>query len=434
MVGNNLANLNTVGFKESTISFADVFGQAFSTLGTPQSGTTATTGLGAQVGSVRENMSQGSVQVTNNPLDVDIQGKGFLVVKNNDGKFYTRAGNLHLDANGYVVSDNGSTVQGYVRNAATGKIDPILGLNSIRMPAGVDNPVATSSFELGMNLDANAADGAQFSAPIQIYDSLGKSHIATMTLQKEVSGGSTPSTLWRFDITIPNNEMAGVAASDTSKFSLITGAVVTGAPAAGALAFDSAGKLTSAWTGTDPGTPPALANITFPGSSVSLPALADGASLNPNFTWKLLADDGVTPNITAFASSSEITANSQDGAAAGTLKNVSIGTDGTISAVFDNGKTAQIAQIVLAQFNNENGLIPQGGGFYTDSIASGASFVGAPGEGGRGQLLSSALEQSNVDLAAELTKIITFQRAYQANARMITTTDQIMQETMNLRQ
>jgi len=434
VVGNNLANLNTVGFKSSNISFTDVLGQTFSTAGTPQSGNIMSIGLGSQVGSVRQSMSQGTLQTTSNPLDVAIQGKGFLVVKNDYGQFYTRAGNLHLDANGYLVSDNGSMVQGYSRNPATGKVDPNLGVSSIKMPSGVDSPVATSMFEMAMNLDANAANGTQFNTPIQIYDSLGKAHIATLTLQKEISGGATPTTKWRFDITIPNNEIAGVPATNTDKFSLIKNAVVTGAPSAGALVFDNAGKMTSAYIGADPLTLPALANITFPPTGVTLPAMSNGASLRTaGIEWKLLADP-TTPDITGFASPSEVTASMQDGAAAGSLSNLSIGPDGTISAVFSNGKTAQVAQLVLAQFSNVDGLISQGGGVYAESTASGASFFGVPGEGGRGQILSAALEQSNVDLAAELTKIITFQRAYQANARMITVTDQLMQETMNMRQ
>src|SRR5215467_4975198 len=141
VVGNNLANLNTIGFKASTISFTDLLGQEFSTRGTASSGQAMTIGLGAQVGSVRQYMSQGTIQTTSNPLDVAIQGKGLLAVKNSDGQFYTRAGNLHIDANGYLVNDAGAEVQGYIRNPATGKVDSTLGMNSIQLPSGVNNPV-----------------------------------------------------------------------------------------------------------------------------------------------------------------------------------------------------------------------------------------------------------------------------------------------------
>jgi len=433
VVGNNLANLNTIGYKSANIAFTDVLGQAFSTPGTPQSGNIMSIGLGSQVSSVRQTMSQGTLQTTNNPLDVAIQGKGFLVIKNTDGQFYTRAGNMHLDSNGNLVTDSGANVQGYARNPTTGKVDTTQGLTSLKIPTNIDNPIATSGFEIGMNLDAGAPSGTKFNTAVQIYDSLGKAHVATLTLEKEISGGSTPSTKWRFDVTIPNNEIAGVAATDTQKYSLITGAVATADPAAGALVFDSTGKLKSAYIGADPTTLPALGDISFPTSSVTLPAMANGGQLSSSFTWKLMADP-LTANITGYASPSEVTSSTQNGAGAGSLTNLAIGSDGAISAVFTNGKTAQVAQIVLAEFSNVDGLLPQGGGLYAESNASGAALFGAPGTGGRGQTLSATLEQSNVDLASELTKIITYQRAYQANARMITVTDQIMQETMNLRQ
>jgi flagellar hook protein FlgE len=433
VVGNNLANLNTVGFKTSDISFMDVLGQTFSTPGTSSSGNTGEIGLGAQVAAVRQLFSQGSLQTTNNPLDVAIQGQGFLVVKNNGAQFYTRAGNMHLDANGNLVNESGANVQGYTRNVATGLIDTNLGLNSLKMPSGLDSPVATSQFEVAMNLDANAANASQFTTPVQVFDSLGKPHTATLTFQKSITGGATPTTMWRFDMTIPNNEVAGVAAGNTQQLSLITGAVASGAPTGGALQFDTSGKLTSAWVGADPAVPPALANLTIPPAGTALPAMADGAKLSVGTTWKLISDAG-SPEVTAFQNPSGVTAASQNGAAAGSLNNLSIQPDGTISAIFSNGRTVNVAQLVLAQFSNVNGLLGQGGGLYAESPASGTSFLGVPGQGGRGNLTSGTLESSNVDLATELTKIITFQRAYQANAKIITMTDQIMQDTLALKQ
>ncbi len=433
VVGNNLANLNTVGFKMSDVSFTDVLGQFFGTPGSAKSGSTAHIGLGAQVGGIRANFNQGTVQTTNNPLDVAIQGKGFLVANGVAGRQYTRAGNLHLDADGNVVTENGSKVQGYIQDPTTGKIDSNQGLKTIKMPSGVNNPISTSEFELAMNLDADAPDGATFNTSFQVFDSLGKSHVATLTMEKEITGGATPVTRWRFDVTIPRNEAAGVAADNTEQLSLITGAVATAAPAAGALQFDNSGKLTSAWIGADPATPPALADLQIPDTGVTLPQMASGATLSSAFTWKLLNDNGAI-NLSGFASPSEVTASSQNGAAAGSLSNLTIQSDGTISAVFSNGRSQDVAQLVLAQFSNVDGLIPMGSGFFAESTASGASFFGVPGDGGRGRITSGAVEQSNVDLATEMTKIITFQRGYQASARIIAVTDQIMQETMNLRQ
>jgi flagellar hook protein FlgE len=434
VVGNNLANLNTAGYKSSNISFSDVLGEQFSTPGTAASGNTASIGLGAQVSSVRANFNQGSLQTTNNPLDVAIQGSGFLVVNNAQGQFYTRAGNLQLDANGNLVNQGGANVQGYLQNPTTGQIDTTA-LQSIKIPSGLNNPVATSDFNAGMNLDASAAKGTEFTTSIQLYDTLGKPHTATVTLAKDVSGGATPTALWRFDITIPNNEVAGVAATDTKQYSLITGKVATTPPAAGALAFDGTGKLTSAYLGADPTTLPALANITLPPTGGTLPQLTDGGSFSASgITWTLLDPTNGTPNITGFGSASEVSASSQNGAAAGSLNSLSIQSDGTISAVFSNGTTTNVGQIALARFSNVGGLVDQGSGLYGSSVCSGTAFIGAAGQGGRGTLNGGSLEQSNVDLATELTKIITFQRGYQASAKIITATDQIMQDTINMKQ
>jgi flagellar hook protein FlgE len=433
VVGNNLANLNTIGFKSSGISFSDVLGEQFSTPGTPTSGTSASVGLGAQVSGIRQNFGQGTLMTTGNPLDVAIQGDGFLIVNNTDGRFYTRAGNLQLDANGNLVSQSGANIQGYLRNPATGQIDSSV-LQSIVIPANLSNPIPTSKFELGMNLDGSAAKGTQFSTAVQIYDSLGKAHTATLTFQKDVSTGSNPTAIWRFDITIPNKEVAGASPTDTTQLSLLTGQAAANPPAAGALTFDSTGKLTSAYIGPDPATPPPLANLGIPPSGVTLPALGNGATLNPALTWQLLDTTSNAPQITAFSTASTVSANNQDGVAAGSLSNIAIQPDGTIAAVFSNGSTISVAQLAMARFSNNPGLMQQGGGLYAESPASGPVFVGTPGQGGRGTLLAGSVEESNVDLATELTKIITFQRSYQANAKIITSTDQIMQDTINMKQ
>ena len=432
VVGNNLANLNTVGFKASSISFSDVLGQVFSTPGTEQSGSITHVGLGSHVSGIRAVFSQGGVQASNNPLDVAIQGKGLIIV--NDGSnatgYYSRAGNMHLDSGGHLVSEQGFYVQGYVRNPSTGAIDPNDGLRNITVPSGLMPASPTTEFEVGMNLDANAASGSQFTTSMQLYDSLGKPHTATLVLQKEVTGTDVLTTKWRFDITIPNNQVAGADPDDTNKLSLFTGEAATNPPAAGALVFDENGQLTSAYVGADPVSLPALANLRVPPDGVTLPELSNGATLSAS-TWRLLSATG-TPNVTTFASANEINLSNQNGAAPGNLLSVSIQADGKLAGVFSNGKTMNIAQMVLADFSNLDGLITQGGGLFTESPASGAAHLGVPGEGGRGRLMSGALEQSNVDLATELTKIITYQRGYQANARIITATDQILQETMNL--
>jgi len=424
VVGNNLANLNTVGFKESNITFSEVLGQQFSTPG----GNLNHIGLGSQVQAIREEFSQGSVQSSNNPLDVAIQGQGMLILDDNGSRAYSRAGNMHLDSNGNLVAGAGANIQGYLRDAVTGLINRAAGLQDIVIPNNLVAPTPTTEFELGMNLDAAAATGAPFSSTIQLFDSQGTSHLATLSMVKAVTGGATPVTRWRYDITIPTDEIAGSTPGDTTPFSLLTGATATASPAAGALVFNGSGTLTSAYIGADPAVNPPLANLTIPAGQT----MVNGGTLSPA-NWKLIADNG-TPNVSGFASTSEVTASSQNGAASGIMSSLSIRSDGTLAAIFNNGTTIDVAQIGLAQFSDFDALTELGGGLYGESAASGAARVGAPGDVGQGKLMSSALEQSNVDLATELTKIITFQRGYQANAKMITTADQILQETLNIKQ
>jgi flagellar hook protein FlgE len=431
VVGNNLANLNTVGFKGSNINFIDVMGQAFAG-GVSGSGN-VNLGLGTAVSSIRPSFTTGGLQTTNNPLDVAIQGKGLLVLNSANGKFYTRAGNLHLDANNNLVAENGMNVQGFARNPLTGNVDPNLGVQSIQLPANLQTPIKTSFFNLTMNLDANAPNGTQYTTTFQIYDSVGTAHIAKLNMVKDISTGATPTTQWRFDITIPEKEIAGASATSTADYSLLAGAVATNPPNQGALVFDSGGKLTSAYFGSGPA-PATLADLQIPPTGVTLPTMRGGATLNPGITWQLLNPSDNSPAVSGYASPSDVTFSTQNGMSAGALNNLTVLPDGTIAAVFTNGQTVDFAQIVLAQFGNVDGLVAVGGGLYQESVTSGASFVGAPGSGGRGVLIGGALEQSNVDLATELTKIITFQRGYQANAKMITTTDQIMQQTMNMTQ
>src|SRR3954466_1925680 len=424
VVGNNLANLNTVGFKESDISFSEVLGQQVST----PSGNMNSIEMGSQVQAVRAQFSQGGVQTSNNPLDVAIQGSGMLVLNDNGTRLYTRAGNMHLDSNGNLVSGGGANVEGYQLDPTTGLINKSGGVSDIVVPNNLVSPTATTQFDLGMNLDASAATGSTFSTTVQVFDSNGTAHNATLSMVKDITGGATHVPRWRFDLTIPANQVAGALPTTPGQLSLLTGAAATASPAAGALVFNGNGVLTSAYLGADPAVNPPLANLTVPAG----PALGNGGTLSP-ITWNLVSASG-TPNVSGFASTSAVTSSSQNGSVAGTLSSLSIQSNGTLSAVFNNGRTVDIAQLVLAQFSDFNGLTPQGNGLFTESSASGTARIGAPEDAGQGKLMSGSLELSNVDLATELTKIITFQRGYQANAKLITTADQIMQETLNIKQ
>ncbi len=430
VVGNNLANMNTVGYKVSNVSFTDVLGQTFNGPGTSKSGSSFNVGLGTQTGRVSMSFSQGGLEATGKATDVAIQGDGFFIVKDGGANFYTRAGNFQVDADGRFVNSAGLAVQGYLRNPTTGLINVNAGLQDIRMPAGLGNSTATSLMELAVNLDASAPVGTKYATTVQMYDSLGDVHLATVSFQKDTIGADSR---WKFDVTVPHNEFTGIAATSTADFSLVTGAIATTPPAAGALVFDSNGKLKSSYTGADPAILPPAANLTIPPGAITVPLMSNGGKLAENgIQWKLIGDNGES-NLTSFASSSIVTFNSQNGVPPGSMSSLVVQADGTVQGVFSNGLTQAVAQIGLGKFTNPNGLTSKGGSLFSETTASGTVLVVKPGESGTGRLAGGTLEQSNVDLAAEFTKIITFQRGYQANARIITTTDQILQETMDLK-
>ncbi len=425
-VGNNLANLNTVAYKATNITFQDVLGESI----TGADGNGANIGLGVQLGRVSSVFNQGGLETTNSPTDVAIQGTGFFVVSDGTAQLYTRAGNFHVDAEGKLVTPTGHKVQGFPRDPITGIIDTNSELADITILTKSGNSKATSEFELALNLDGGAAVGETFSTATPIFDPLGQSHLATLEFVK--TAVTATDATWSFDITIPETDLIGIPATSTNRFSLLTGAVATTPPAAGSLVFDSNGTLISVYTGAAPSPLPPVADLPVPPPAVTIPSFSNSGTLNPSGTvWKLVSASG-DPNATGLASASNISFSHQDGVAPGDMKTLSILPDGAVAGLFSNGVTLEVAKIAIAQFNNQDGLTQQGNGLFAESTASGSLLLGIPGQGGCGRLVGGALELSNVDLANEFTKIITYQRGYQANARMISSTDEILQETMNL--
>ncbi len=406
VISNNLANLNTIGFKGQQATFKDLF---YQTLGTTGSGDPMQLGAGATIGTVASNFNNGNVDNTGVPTDVAITGNGFFVVADASGAFrFTRAGNFSVDTTGELMTSDGLSVMGYP--AVNGVITPAQGLNTINVGQGmISPPVPTSQIQLGSTLDATAAIGGTYSTPITVYDSLGSSHVLTVQFTK------TAANAWDYSITIPAADITGAAAP-----------VVVNS---GSLAFNGAGQLVSTFTG--PGgtgtatTPPA--NIT----GITINNLADGAN-NLTFAWNLLGASGV-PVLTQVAQKSTTSTTTQNGYGSGTLQKFSIDADGIIQGSFSNGQTQAIAQIALANFANNQGLQRLGGNDYQSTLASGAPVIGAANTGGRGAISGGALELSNVDISKEFTQLIVTQRGFQANARVVTTFDQITQETINLK-
>lgn len=393
VVGNNLANLNTTGFKASAVSFHDLVTQS---LGAGLGDTQVGFGVGRPT-TIRQ-FTQGAIQSTNSPLDAAIQGDGFLVVKDNtDRTLYTRGGNLQVDKNGGLLTSTGEAVQGWT--AINGVVNSNAPTSNILIPVGtLKAPVASTSFSFDINLNAAGVVGTPteaFSSSIELFDSLGTSHIITVDFTKS----ATPNE-WDYSISLPD-------ADTTSPITPVTGTVT----------FDSNGKLSSP-----------LATDTMP--SIAITGLVDGAS-DMNVTWNLY--DRTTPRLTQFSQASARSANTQDGNPASQLIRVALGDGGTILAQYSNGTQTIVGQIAMASIRNPESLVSVGNNNFQLSERSSLPAVGAAGTGGRGTILGSALESSTVDIAREFTQLIVLQRGYQANAKVITAVDELSQETINLK-
>jgi flagellar hook protein FlgE len=386
-ISNNLANLNTTGYKDSTVNFQDLF---YNLLGSNGSGDQLQVGSGASVGSINTNFTTGSVQNTGVNTDVAITGNGFFVVQNGSNTYYTRAGDFTQDANGYLVTADGYQVMGYP--AVNGVVNTSGGLVPIQLPMGMTSPpTATANLSIQANLNAGAAVGDSYNTSVTVYDSLGTAQVLNVDFTNTGSG-------WSYNATLPSSAIAGA-----------TGATTV---ASGILSFDGNGNLTS--------TTPIAIDVT---------GLADGA--NPlAFNWNLASSSG-SSLITQVAGTSSTSATTQDGNTSGSLTGFSVNADGTISGAFTNGSQT-LGQVALANFANLEGLTKQGSNNYSASISSGSAVVGAPGSTSLGSLTGSALENSNVDMSTEFTNLIIAERGFQANAKSVTTFDQIAQDTINL--
>jgi flagellar hook protein FlgE len=405
VIGNNLANINTPGYKASSAAFEDLLSQTLTGGSSAGSINFLQVGLGVQVGGTNQNFSQGSLQTTGNVSDVAIQGNGFFIVQGDQSLNYTRAGNFHVDANGNLVTTEGAHVQGYTqKDPVTNSIISTGALGDINIhPGTLYPPLATSTAKMVANLDSNATAGSTFTSSSRVFDSLGSAHELDFTWTKTGTGQ------YSYDVTIDGGDVAGGTAG-TPK-SLLA--------APGTMTFDTDGNLTLV-NGA------AAANV-----SVTSPAFTNGAS-PLTFSWEVLDPNG-NSIITNYATPSATASSSQNGFAAGTLNSFIIGADGAVQGLFSNGKAAELARIALASFNNPSGLLKVGGNKFNLSSASGEASVGVPGEGGRGTTTGSTLELSNVDMASEFINMIVAQRGYQANSRVITTTDEILQESLNLK-
>lgn len=389
VIGNNVSNANTVGFKQSRAEFADVFANSLTGSGTSQ------IGIGTKVATVAQQFTQGNITSTNNPLDIAINGGGFFRMSDEGTITYTRNGQFQMDRFGYIVNSQGNRLTGYSADSA--------GVLSTGAPTELNintsdlQPTASTEVEGIVNLDSRntALTAAGFdptdpttyhnSSAVTVFDSLGNAHNIQSFFVKTGAG--------TWDV-----------------FTTADGVPTTVLPA-------PTSTLTFNGTGVAPTSVPALPTVNFTPTTGASPV-----SLTIDYS-----------DSTQFGSNFSVNSISQDGYSSGRLSGFSTSNDGMIIGRYTNGQSRVLGQVVLANFVNPNGLQSLGGNAWAESGTSGDPLVGPPNTGGFGVLQSSAIEDSNVDLTAELVNMITAQRIYQANAQTIKTQDQVLQTLVNLR-
>ncbi|MGY3567478.1 flagellar hook protein FlgE [Sinomonas sp. RB5] len=370
VTGNNIANVNTTGFKGSSTQFEDTLSQLTQGASGPQPATGGTNpaqiGLGVKVAAVTTNFTQGSAQTTGKATDMMISGDGFFITSRGGQQLYTRAGSFGFDAGGRLAGPDGGILQGWTADAA-GVVNTGSPIGDVALsPTATIPAVATSQVGVDGNLPSDAAAGTSLERDIKVFDATGTARNLALTFTKTAGG-------WN------------VAAADAD-----------GATGAGSLAF-TGGRQTAGGT---------------------------------------LAVGGITVDlgtVTGYAGMTTVAATSQNGSSAGTLEAFTLGSDGSLIGSFSNGLKQTVGRIALAKFTNPSGLEKTGDSAYTVTANSGTAQIGQAGDPGFGTLAGGALEMSNVDLSQEFTNLIVAQRGFQANARIITTSDQVLQELVDLK-
>ena len=405
VIGHNIANANTTGFKSSRAEFADLVASSMG------AGGGANYGIGVEVAAVAQQFSQGNVTVTGNNLDVAINGNGFFKVQQADGSAaYTRAGNFKLDKTGDLVTNGGAQVMGF-------KVDPATGLSTseaqpLSFPTGAPiQAKQTESIKATLNLDARAKDSAGDATATPPVPATPRSTYGTSINVYDTQGVATPVNLYFMKTANPNEWAVYNQLDDPTAVPPVT------AISLGTIAFDENGKID-----------PATATLTLTVSPTANPNAGTAAPAVANFPV-----DIDMSGATQFGSKFAVADLSQDGYASGDLTSINISNDGMVMASYSNGVTRSEAQVALANFRNPQGLLAVGGNNWVESFDSGPAVLGKPGDSNFGALRSGALEDSNVDLTAELVNMMTAQRAYQANAQTIKTQDQVMSTLVNLR-
>lgn len=505
VIGDNIANVNTIGFKKSRVNFQDMLTQTIKGASAPQSGrggvNAMQVGLGMGLGSIDVVNTQGNLQNTGKTTDLAIDGDGFIILRNGNDEFYTRTGTLDIDKSGdLIMSSNGLKVAGWLSDA-DGLINTASPINTINIPVGVSVPAqATGKAMYGKNLAASQSEPINTS--ITTYDSLGDAHAINMTYFRptaevninDVVFDTTDASVHDFKFNIYDNtgnkhEITVTMKEDGDKW---YASAVSASPALAGLAIDNASPHDVATAGDRNSLKTGGLKLNYTGGSFDVKFPYIGAGVGSTFDsgkapevfstpgtwkWKVSSNDPKIDSVTApttdtitfdskgnfISGGSNIVVNYkttyglppqtinvdmshltqydgdttvvgvQDGYTTGTLQSISVDNSGIVTGAFSNGLTKSLAQVALATFQNPAGLAKSGGSLYKVSNNSGDAQIGTSGNGGRGMIKPGSLEMANVDLAQEFTDMITTQRGFQANSKIISTTDQMLEELVNLK-
>jgi len=401
--GDNIANANTTGFKTARPEFQDVIAKSLKgALGGNQ------IGRGTRLAAVNPVFAQGSITATESATDLAITGDGFFLVRGNDGQSFSRNGSFHFDKEGKLINADGYRVQGFLADE-NGKVTSKMG--DIAVERSVIDAKGSEKVDMFMNLDLRADKSlefdpnrpeqtSQFATGVTVFDTAGTSHVVTLYFNKTDDG------VWSWRAMAKGEELVGGTPGKMIE------------QASGRLVFDTDGRLKEQITDRSE----------FNFNKGALPDQKIQFSFGED---KKSGGSGLS--VTQYGTNSETYKTAQDGYTAGTLAGMTFNDDGSLTAIYSNGQNINLAQIALAKFENPEGLFKVGGNRYRESRLSGAATIGAPQSGGRGSVVAKALESSTTDIANEFINLMTAQRNFQANSRVVSVADEMMQEVLNLK-
>lgn len=404
VIGDNIANANTVGFKASRAEFQDIVAKSLKgILGGNQ------IGRGVKIGAVNPILVQGNVDNTEKVTDLAIAGEGYFTLKGTDGESFTRDGSFRFDKEGYLVTNDFQRVQGF-QNDGKGIINK---LGDIRFPRALVPAKSTTKISLDLNLDSrvqntkkfdpkNPYETSHYSTGLEMFDSQGNKHLVNMFFTK------TADRTWQYNGLCDGKEITGAKEDGLAQV------------VAGQVTFTTDGKLD---TETQ-----SVTAFNFKGGAMQ------NQQIKIDFGDSLTTDKGAgLDGSKQYGKESDLISWQQDGSAAGTINNLSFNDEGVLTALYSNGETQDIAQIALAKFENAEAMFKVGNNRLKEARDSGTPAIGAPQRAGRGKIFAKSLERSTVDLAMEFVNLIQNQRGFQANAKTITTTDELLGEVINLK-